>query len=224
MQASTSLRPALGVFLFGFSILSCTHVQPHEMTAAEHRQEAALHESAAERAREKFDPTATAVSPSPPPTFNDPGDWSWSYNPTTQHLAQADDEMREAAAHLRAAKELERFEDKACAGVSVEQRTSCPLLASWVTTIDETKTGLLLHLKPGISADSTARVLNCHLSYAYAKGFDRPSCPLFVKGLTITTKENTKVEFVGESPEAISAMKQQARRVFMPAQRPAAQR
>jgi hypothetical protein len=194
------------------------------MSAGEHRQEAAMHQSAAEREREKFDPTATAVVPSPPPSFNDQGDWSTSYNPTSRHLAEADDQMRVAAAHLRAAKELERFEDKACAGVSIEQRTSCPLLASWVMTVDERKTGLVLHLKPGISSESTARVLNCHLSYAYAKGFDRPSCPLFVKGLTITAKDANQVEFRGETPEAVNAMQQQARRVFMPAERPAAQR
>ena len=156
--------------------------------------------------------------PSPPPTFDDTGDWSWSYNPTTHHLAQADDEMRQAAAHLSAAKELERFEDKACAGVSIAQRSSCPLFASWVTSVDENKKGLVLHLKPGISTESTAKVLNCHLAYAYAQGFDRPSCPLFVKGLTISAKAPDKIEFIGQTPQAVRALNQQARKVFLSTQ------
>ncbi|MBX7115108.1 MAG: hypothetical protein K1X64_12335 [Myxococcaceae bacterium] len=221
----TTFNRSFIVLLSALGAFGCSHVQSREMSAAEHRQQAALHASAAERERSQFDPTATGVVPSPPPTFDDTGDWSWSYNPTSHHLAQADEEMRQAAAHLSAAKELERFEDKACAGVSIEQRASCPLLASWVSRVDENKKGLVLHLKPGISSDSTAKVLNCHLAYAYAQGFDRPSCPLFVRGLTIGSKPPNQVEFVGQTAEAVRALNQQARRVFLSTQRaPTSQR
>jgi hypothetical protein len=197
-------------------LLSCAHVQPKDETVAQHRNEAAIHEARAARELAQYEP-GDSVSRRPAATIRMdvqgiPDDLH-TYNPTEEHVLRADHEMVERNEHLSAAHTLEQFEDTACQGLSAGERSSCPLLASSVAKLVTTKTGFRLELKPSVDAAQTYRRLNCHLAYAVASGFEAPSCPLFIKGTTLSTSEHS-VTFSGPTVVA-EALQAQARRVFL---------
>ncbi|MBL9037602.1 MAG: hypothetical protein JNG84_03705 [Archangium sp.] len=201
----------------GLMVLSCAHAKPEDATVAEHREKALEHEERAREQRALYDPNAPKVGKSQLARVDidaPPGDLMQSYNPTEEHLAKADQELRERNAHLAAAKKLETFEDEACKGLSAGERSSCPLLASSVSKVQETKEGFKLVLKPGVDAEHTGKRLSCHLAYANATGFDRPSCPLFVKGTTLRVIKPDSVEFAGNSEAVALTLQAQARWVF----------
>lgn len=197
--------------------LSCTHVRAKEETVAEHQNEAAIHQGRASQERAKFDPTEVRrVPPRSPMMGAEIGASAFeeSYNPTSSHLAAADAEMRAANDHLVAAKKLTTFENEACAGLSAGERSSCPLLASSVSTVQGTKRGFLMTLKPEVDSRQTYQLLSCHLAYAVASGFDRPSCPLFLKGTTLARVGDDGIGFVGDTDTVAVALRSSARRVF----------
>jgi hypothetical protein len=143
-----------------------------------------------------------------------PDDRIESYNPTDEHLTIADQQLSEANEHLKAAKKLLAFEDKACTGLTEGERSACPLLASSVARVEPTNTGFTLRFKPSVDVGQTTKLLTCHLAYAVATGFDRPSCPLFVKGTTLRAAGATGLEFIGDSATVGVALRTQARRIF----------
>jgi hypothetical protein len=163
--------------------LSCSHTRD-ELTASEHRSEAARLEENARKESAQYDPGQTVRFPGRDPYVQTPDDWTTTYNPTVEHLYTADRELRAAAEHLAAAKTLETFESAACQQIPAAERAACPLLASSVAQVRETPAGIDLVLKPTVDGDDTQRRLSCHLAYAGAKGFTQPSCPLFVRGTT----------------------------------------
>lgn len=207
------------ILLLGL-LVSCTHVRTEGKTAEEHRNEAAIHLETAQKEKQQYDPSKT-MRPAP----RGPGSTLFvqtdvpfePYNPSDEHMQAADGELAEAAAHLAAAKKLEAFEDKACTGLSEGERSACPLFASSVRRVEWVKDGFKITFKkPGDAAPTFAR-LNCHLAYAVATGFDRPSCPLFIKGTTVRKDEGDSVVFAGASPEVASALRTEARRLWPPA-------
>jgi hypothetical protein len=195
-------------------MLACAHTRPDELTAEEHRAEATAHRSASERERAQYDPGEAVVVPairslnSPPLT-----DWPTTYNPSAEHLAAADAELRKAADHLAAAKALESFEDAACASIPSRERAACPLLASAVSQVRQLPVGVELTLRVPADAEDVSRRLNCHLAYAVANGFEA-SCPLFVKGMRIRRSGPTTVELAGSTQAIALELQQQARRLF----------
>jgi hypothetical protein len=193
--------------------VSCAHTRPSEMTAAEHRAEASSHEQKAKTHQEQFQPWQTLRIPSRGPFIDSPAEGTTLYNPTAQHLEAADLEMRGAAAHLAAAKTLETFEDVACQEIPRAQRAACPLLASSATEVRLTTYGVQLSLKPTVDATDINRRLNCHLAYANANGFGQPSCPLFVKGVTIRLRGLNLLEFSGNQATG-PELHRQARHLF----------
>jgi hypothetical protein len=195
----------------------CTHVRPADATVAQHRKEAAVHTAEARVERAQYDPEQLRrVPPRSAMMGTDiPAEAiDSSYNPTSEHLAAADRELRAANAHLEAAKKLETFESEACAGLSAGERSSCPLLASSVRTVQGTTRGFTLRLEPSVNAEQTHRRLACHLAYAVASGSDRPSCPLFLKGTTLARVDDDGIAFVGATPSVATALRESARRVF----------
>lgn len=195
--------------------LGCAHTKEPELTATEHRNEAAIHQAAAEAERAKFDPLDRRTLPERNESVgNDP--WTRVYNPTASHLEAADREMKEAAGHLAAARQLEAFADRHCAEIPPEQRAACPLLASSVTVVRETKYGVMLELKPAADAVDIVHRLDCHLAWAVAKGFDRPSCPLFVKGMQVALVlgNGKSISMSSDDPAVALELRAQARRIF----------
>ncbi len=201
-----------------FVALSCAHVDDQRMTAAEHRNEARILAEKAAVERSEYDARVTHME-TVHNAFGDPAD-SWNdvtYNPTASHLDKADSEMREAARHLTAARRLEAFEDARCRAIPPAERSACPLLASAVREVKETKDGVLLELGDGVDATATFLRLDCHLAYAIAEGFARPSCPLFVKGMSITLQleGGGAIALSSADPATAETIREQARHVFL---------
>ena len=215
------MRSAL--FLAAVLTASCSHVQTDGMTAEEHRAEAAVHLEKAREERELYDPAKT-MRPAPraagSPMFGQVDVPFDPYNPSDAHMQAADREMIEANQHLAAAKALEKFEDQSCAGLSPAQRSACPLFASAVKQVEWKEGGFKLTFKEASEAALTFPRLRCHLAFAVANGFDRPSCPLLVKGTSLRREGADGIIFEGDSPEVAGALRTQARRIFPAAEVP----
>ena len=170
---------------------SCVHLEAPGLTSEEHRKQAGrLVEKAQADAR--FD----------------------SYELDEQQTRQADRELIEASAHLTAAKSLESFEESACVGLSKGERSSCPLFASSVRRVEWAQDGFRLTFKQARDASRTLPRLRCHLAYAVATGFDRPSCPLFIPGTSLRQESDDGITFAGDSAAVASALRVQARKIF----------
>ncbi len=180
------------------------------MTAAEHRNEAAIHEARASSEREKV---GADEFPQRGAMINEPLVFA-NFSPTADHQQRADRELQEAAAHLGAARRLEAFEAEACRGLPPAERSACPLLGSSVTLVESTKQGFVLTLLPTIDAAQTYRRLSCHLAFAQAMGFEQPTCPLFVKGTSLRRVGGHGLAFDGDFPEVGVALRAQAKRIF----------
>jgi hypothetical protein len=202
------------VLSLAFLVASCTHPQDQSLTAAEHRELAALHEARADSEREQFDPTKTREMVARTPFTELPDSVMNEYNPTGDHLVAADRELRRAAQHSRAAQQLEAFEDAACRNVSPEERAACPLLASQVAVVQNDRLGVRLIMKPGVDAGAVERRLQCHLAWARTTSFERPSCPLFMRGMTISLRPGAVIALHGDSAAVARALQQQARHIF----------
>lgn len=201
-------------FIAALFLVSCTHADKN-LTAPEHRELAEEHRVKAETERARFDPSQTNSRVVTRTPFGDgPDGLASAYNPTADHLAAADREMREAAKHTKMAAKLEEKEAVVCAQISEAERSSCPLLASQVALVENYDKGVLLTLKKSADGEKVNNSLNCHLAYARASGFDAPSCPLFVKGMTISMKKPGVIDLQGESPEVTQQLQAQARRIF----------
>ena len=174
-----------------------------------------MHEARAEAERNQFDPTLSRGPIQRTPFTNLPDSVAAEYNPTAGHLTAADREMRRAAEHSKEAAKLEAFEDVACSSLPKEQRASCPLLASQVKLVQNDNKGVRLTIKETADAAQIEKRLQCHLAYAKSLGFDRPTCPLFVKGMSIAMAGPKVIALHGDSPEVAKALQEQARRIFV---------
>jgi hypothetical protein len=119
---------------------------------------------------------------------------------------------------------LLKFENEACTGLSDGERSSCPLFASSVSRVQSTPKGFLMTMKPTADAPQTFQRLRCHLAYANASGFDRPSCPLFLKGTTLRRVDDSGIAFDGDSEAVAIALRATARKVFVGGVEPSASR
>ncbi len=194
-------------------LTACAAPRANTMTVAENENEAQVHAARAQKERAQFDPTELRPASGPAMRIEGMAP-EFSYNPTQGHLTTADAELRAAATHLEAAHKLEVFEDAACRDIPPAQRAACPLLASSVTRVQHTDAGFALVMKPGVDVADVHRRLSCHLAWARATGFERPSCPLFVKGLEILRQGDDVIRFDGVSKEVAAELRTQARRVF----------
>jgi hypothetical protein len=220
MEGATMNRSLLATLVFA---VGCAHTTPEEMTIEEHRAEASRHQLKANEEESKYVDGQMVRGPARTPFVEPGGDWQ-TYNPTQHHLDAADREMRQAASHLAAANQLESFENNSCKDIPPSARAACPLLASAVTQVQEMRSGVRLVLKPTVDAVDTNRRLNCHLAYAYASGFDRPSCPLFIKGMTIRLVEKDVLELSASDTAVARKIQTEARRIFTGAAAPVSSR
>jgi hypothetical protein len=203
------LWPVLGA-VAGFAT-GCAHT---EMSADEHRAVAARLQQRADEERAAFDQNATAVAVGPRSPFADEPPAMRQYNPTAVHLAEADRQNAEAFEHLKAAQKLEKYEDQACSGITAAERTACPLLAPYISAVEELSSGISLHLKPGAPAATLANQMQCHLAFAKANGFDRAPCPLFVKGVKIKFHDNRQIDVVSADATVAGEVRLEARKLF----------
>ena len=166
-------------------------VKPDEMSAAQHRDEAARENEAARQHRKGYDPEATVSSPFRPAAgaVPVPGGSNLSppavYNPTEVELWRADDHRAHARGHEKAAQALERFEAAACIGFPPVARAACPLLRR-VSRIDDIGGGVRVTFAPGAPVHAVFAHMRCHYAYARARAFEEVvSCPLYIRGVDI---------------------------------------
>lgn len=215
------MKPLLfsAVLLLG---LGCAR-RNSELTAVQHEQLAHTEQLKAQQERSQYDPEKRTEAPERGPVATrEPFDGTPDvvspplaiYNPTVIHRDEAEKHEHAADSHFKAAKDLEQFENIACQGITHEQRAGCPLLTPKVEQIEETSTGIKLHLKPGADAQELGRIMGCHLAFAKVHGYDARSCPLYMVGVSLQVVDEHTLELKGASPGTASDLKQQARAMF----------
>jgi hypothetical protein len=164
-------------------------VEPAEMTAAEHRQEAARERSRADDAYARWQPGARAPMPGGTTGSGDvprlyPIDL-YPYNPTDRAIADAERHLRHAREHEAAANALEGFEESECRDFAPKARAACPLFGP-VAAIEDLPDGVRLVYAAGAPVDAVVAHMRCHLAFARARGFgDGADCPLYMRGIDI---------------------------------------
>ena len=190
-------------------------VKPDDMSAAAHRAEARDERRAAATEKRAYDPSQTTEHVEILVDAAAAGGGAvvrTDSNPTAAHLQNADEAMEHAKAHDKAARELENFEDKECAGIPSRDRFACPITGR-VTRVETTQDGVRLYpAQSATVADVTAR-MRCHYAFAQARGFDdSDSCPLYIKGLTIRlSSDQQAIELAGASPTVIAEIQRRTR-------------
>jgi hypothetical protein len=163
-------------------------VKPDDMSAAQHREEAARENEAARQHANDYNPRAAMPSPFRPAGGPAPGDFAFPvsvYNPTDGQLARADEHRAHARAHERAAEALERFEDAECLNFPPSTRAACPLIGP-VAHVDDVPGGVRVSFVPGTRVDAVFAHMRCHYAYARARAFEETTtCPLYMRGIDI---------------------------------------
>jgi hypothetical protein len=163
-------------------------VKPDDMSAAQHREEAARENKAAHEHTKDYDPRASVPSPFRPAGGTPSSTYAFPlsvYNPTEVELRQADEHRAHARQHEKAAAALERFEAEECHGFPPAARAACPFLRP-VTRIDDIEGGVRVTFAAGTPVHAVFAHMRCHYAYARARAFeDAASCPLYVRGIEI---------------------------------------
>jgi hypothetical protein len=190
-------------------------VKPDDMSAAEHRREAAAERAAAGEHARKYDPAA--ARPVPAASVGSDAQSSYLfpttvYNPTDIHLAESDRHRAHARQHEKAAQALEHFEEVECRNFPPATRAACPLLAP-VTRVDDIDGGVRVTLQRGARVDAVVAHMRCHYAYARARGFEqRVSCPLYMPGIDIrASRDGSAVEITAADAKAVGELRTRAR-------------
>jgi hypothetical protein len=164
---------------------------PNELSAAEHRQEAARERARAEDAYARWEPGSRVPLPGAPIGLSDaprmyPIDL-YPYNPTDRALADAERHMRHAREHEAAATALEGFEDAECRDFAPKMRAACPMLGP-IAALEDRADGVHFVFAAGAPIEAIVAHMRCHLAFARARGFtDAGDCPLYMRGVEIAT-------------------------------------
>jgi hypothetical protein len=190
---------SLGLAAWTLGCAADPGTQPHDMSAAQHDAMAKNEESAATSHAEQHDPSATKATEV---CSGRTGCWTSISNPTAQHADDAKHHHELAAKHRAAGAALTDAENRACAGISDDDRDISPfyhrddiqsvsVLTETVrlgksSTQKEVGATVVFRAVPGMTAEWLQRVVDCHLARAAAVGHDMPEmgyCPLVPKGV-----------------------------------------
>lgn len=147
------------------TLAACSRPAPgtraHDDSATGHRQEAASHQAEA-------------------------GSLAFA-NSKAYYQSVYQDHTRLAAAHLRAAEQLEAEYAAACEDRAPETVTAWPDVAS----TDEVPGGIVLHLTPAVGSENEVLAhLECHRAALALEGFDRfPDDPLAIEKLDVVVHD-----------------------------------
>ncbi len=184
--------------------------KPDDMSAAAHRAEAERERQAAHADLARASASEREGRPASAPAFTDPRTpWKEPHPEVEKRehspaLESAAAHARHAAAHERAAAELEGFEEADCRGIPAETRAACPLLND-VVEIDDVYGGARVVFAANVSVRETVARIRCHLAFARTRAYaDVEDCPLYVRGvevaaagphaLTLTCRDETDRE------------------------------
>lgn len=204
----------------GAVVIGCARrapgTDPPAMSAAQHEAAAHAERGRAEIHAAQYDPNATATEESCPDLLGSPACWSWSVNPTKEHLDRAEEHRRLAAEHRAASVALREAEAGACTGISPRDRDESPfdhredIAAVGPLHGAEPGTpagpgfesgterrarleGAVITFRPvrGMTAQWLQRIVDCHLARAAALGHvvpEMPYCPLVLRGVSATVR------------------------------------
>jgi hypothetical protein len=179
------------------------HTQPEDMSAAEHRREAAHHEAQAELAARRIEQRDHAPPRSPGA--------SYTYYWDTERWR----EQVEGEEHLAAAQALEREYTFACALVSEEEQARSPIDRS-IDRVVHIDGAVLIHLDASAGAPAPLlHRLRCHRARMAFYGLDEmQECPLGVPGLAVhvrATATGVDVTLTARDPAALAEVERRAR-------------
>ena len=180
-------------------------VEPSEMSAAGHEEEAAREEKVAAWHAAHYDPSAGQPGPA---CLGADGRglaagspcWSSLANPTAEHLRVAQEHREHAAQHRAASQALRQAEARDCVTVSEYDRDTSPfdhrqdilrVEDYWEAGAEgrpRTELGatVIFRAVPGMSVDWLQRIVNCHLARNAIIGGEvpwMPGCPLALKNV-----------------------------------------
>jgi hypothetical protein len=169
--------------------------QPEATGAAQHQAAAKREEARLEQHQKLYDPKATqSVRRCDAAQFTrSPGEpicWLETINPTAVHLKEIEDHRLRAAEHRRAARELRATEERACAGIALEDRDVSPFSRRGdilgVSPLESTPgkpvaqgqivgATVIFRPVPGLTAGELQRLVDCHLERNATIGYDTAS-------------------------------------------------
>jgi len=176
--------------------------KPADMTAAQHQEAAASHETEAA-------PHAGAYNPSAKPEvrcgergYTTGICWNSSSNPTAEHKADAEKHRKMAADHRAASESLRSAEAQTCSGIPEGDRDMSPfrhreditgvtpataIAPAGSKSASPKVIGATVSFRavPGMTSEWLQRIVDCHVARSNAMGSDMGEmayCPLMVKG------------------------------------------
>jgi hypothetical protein len=192
-------------------------VQPDDMSATRHHQEAEHEYAVAAQELAQYDPRAAGLVVEAENEF--PAYYPMAiFNPTEHHLRAAEAHVRHAKEHEAAATALIQFEDEACTGIAPEVRAACPLLVD-VTDIADVRGGARVRFTPETPVPLVERRMRCHLAYARAHGWDEAAdCPLYVRGVHVErTPDGAGIDLVSDDRAIEAQIRRLLREQAVPA-------
>jgi hypothetical protein len=198
------MRPAVIRLIAGAALLGgcASHelVRADDMSAAQHRREAAKDQVAEGK--------ASADSGGPKATSSD----HTGYDPAADRRRKAEEAGEHARQHLAAAQFLEQFEDEECAGVDRAGRAACPLLGP-VVRLEDVPGGVRATFVDHARARAVIAEMRCHYAFARAQHFESNiDCPLYVAGIEIRFGLDPRsVEIVARDEKVVRAIRQRSR-------------
>jgi len=183
--------------------------EPHDMSAAEHREHAKAETAEAAKHEKRYDPNATEAVP-----IRGPEDWDFAegvYNPTRVHLEHAREHRAHAAAHAAAAAKLDSYVEHECGRFPPATRKLCPLLGQVDSTAD-IDGGVRLHFAEGVNVEAALAHVRCHLAFAAEQGYKgMDSCPLYLKDVTSKPgADGHSVELLESDPALLGELKKRS--------------
>jgi hypothetical protein len=198
-------------------------VKPDDMSAADHRAEAAR-----ERDKARNEAATGGAGETPGPGVVAPGTTPMTRTPFYEphpevaktgspHLQAAEEHSRHAGEHERAAQALEAFEDAECRAIAPEERPSCPLLHD-VVRIEDTAGGVRVVFADKVDVAEVVAHIRCHLAYSRTRAFaDVEDCPLYVRGVKVAPAGMHAITLTADESETVQRIRRLSREEVLPA-------
>lgn len=190
--------------------------EPEDMSAEQHKDEAATHEAESKEHQARYDPEQST----PQPLVPSPGSTRLgidridfrSYNPTEKHLGHAAAHQKHAADHRAAAEALAKTEVSECAVVPEPIRAICPL-ADQITGARDLEDGVALSIAKDVPPAALLAHARCHAAVGASLGrAGMNGCPLYLKGLTLSLDAGgTELEIRAPDPKLVEVLRARVR-------------
>ena len=210
---------ALVVAAMALTLASCSHssstVRPEELSAEQHRQQAARERMLAEDDYARYQPRASGPMAGavggPPDGPRVYAIDAFPYNPTERALSQAEAHLRHARQHEEAAAALEHYEEAECKEFQPKMRAACPLLGP-VQKIEDLADGVRITLADGVPLAPVLAEMRCHLAFARTRNFEgAPDCPLYLRGVEIApSSDGAAIEVRSKTPAVARTIREES--------------